>query len=135
MLKTECMNKNLRSLILSASVRDTLNKIHFGFNISTNYLPYCYLHLNMITVVYPVKHKDKRIHNTTLSQRHSLHDDVISRAGHLSGEVTLGSISKSVPGHGSCSCTQNTIINTIKWSPAAFRKICYMAGHAVSRVI
>jgi len=44
MLKTECMNKNLRSLILSASVRDTLNKIHFGFNISTNYIHYCYLH-------------------------------------------------------------------------------------------
>lgn len=76
----------------------------------------------MIAVVHPVKHKDKRIHDTTSSQRHSLHDDVISRAGHLSGEVTLGSISKCLPGHGSCSCTQNTIINTIKWSPAAFRK-------------
>jgi len=135
MLKTKFMNENLHSLILSASVRDTLNKIHFGFNISTNYHTLLLLALKHNRSCLPSQTQRQKIHNTTLSQRRSLHDDVISRAGHLSGEVTLGSISKSVPGHGSCSCTQNTIINTIKWSPAAFRKIRYMAGHAVSRVI
>lgn len=44
MLETVCMNENLHSLVLSASDRDALNQIHFGFNIFTTYPPYCYLH-------------------------------------------------------------------------------------------
>lgn len=117
--RVERMNENLHLVILGA-----WNKTHLGFNIFTSDLPY-----SSVNRVHPVKKNKKKQHDIT-SESHSLRDDVISRAGHLSGEVTLGSTSKRLPGR----ALKILPIDTIKQLHLEKYIKSYMAGHAASPV-